>query len=242
MDVFLGSFISAFATGLGAIPILYFNHLPHRVRDILIALTAGIMVAASTFSLLPEALQSSNIWVVSIGVLIGTLLMFFLEWAIPHVDLERGPSSLQIDPKALFIIAAITLHNVPEGLSVGVSYAGDNGSSLGVLVSIAIGLQNMPEGFLVALYLVNQNISRWKALGLATMTGAIELIAALGGYFLTNWFDQLVPYGLSFAAGAMLYIVYKELIPESHGHGYERPATFAFIMGLLLMIFLTKSI
>lgn len=239
-DVLFGSIVSSLATGFGAIPILFFRELPHRARDILVALTAGIMVAASTFSLIPEALNQSDFWTVAVGLFIGTLLLYVLELVIPHVDLESGDADKQIDVQALLVVAAITLHNVPEGLSVGVSYAGDQGAALGGLVALAIGLQNMPEGFLVALFLVNQNIGRWKALGIATLTGAVEIIASLAGYYLTGFFDHLIPYGLSFAAGAMLYIVYKELIPESHGHGYERAATFAFMFGLLLMLFLTN--
>ena len=140
-----------------------------------------------------------------------------------------------MDSQALLILSAITLHNIPEGLSVGVSYSSEQ-TGLGGLVAFAIGLQNAPEGFLVALFLINQQVSRLKAFLLATMTGAVEIVSALIGYYLTSIVGGLVPYGLSFAAGAMLYIVYKELIPESHGDGHARSATFSFIIGLLVMI------
>jgi zinc transporter, ZIP family len=137
----------------------------------------------------------------------------------------------------MLIIAAITLHNIPEGLSVGVSYSVEQ-SDTGNLIAFAIGLQNAPEGFLVALFLVNQKINRFKAFIIATLTGAIEIVTGLLGFYLTTYVDFLVPYGLAFAAGAMLFIIYKELIPESHGDGNERKATYSFIIGILFMIML----
>lgn len=239
-DVFIGSFISAMSTGLGAIPILFMKRVTHRLRDILPAYAAGIMTSASVFNLIPESLNQSNFLVLSLGVLLGAVVLLVLEMYIPHVDLEdpTQPQIFQLESKAFMIIAAITLHNLPEGLSVGVSYASEN-ESLGNLIALSIGLQNAPEGFLVALFLVHQNIGRFKALGIATLTGAVEIITSLIGYYLSSFVAGLVPYGLAFAAGAMMFIVYKELIPESHGDGNQRVATISFILGLLTMIGLT---
>jgi zinc transporter, ZIP family len=238
-SVIIGSTLSALSTGLGAIPILFLNRVTHRWRDILLAFTAGIMVSASTFSLIPEALLLGNLTILTIGLFLGVFILNLLEKFIPHIDLEHSSMNIAIDRKALLVIAAITLHNLPEGLSVGVSYASDN-EEIGNLIAFAIGLQNAPEGFLVALFLVNQNISKWKALIIATMTGAVEIITAILGYTLSSVVANLVPYGLSFAAGSMLFIVYKELIPESHGDGNERSATYSFITGLIVMIYLTQ--
>ena len=120
---------------------------------------------------------------------------------------------------------------------MGVSYASQT-EDTGNLIALAIGFQNAPEGLLVALFLVNQRISKFKAFILATLTGAIEIFTSLIGYYLTTFVQVLVPYGLSFAAGAMLFIIYKELIPESHGDGNERVSTYAFITGLLVMVFI----
>jgi ZIP family zinc transporter len=231
--------LSALATGVGALPILLVREVNHRWRDILLALTAGIMVAACTFSLIPEALKISNLFVLFIGVGLGTMALTLLEKKVPHIDLEHTRFNIAMDQKAFLIMSAITLHNLPEGLSVGVSYASEQ-EELGGLIAFAIGLQNAPEGFLIALFLIHQKVSKWKALILATLTGSVEIITALIGYFLTSYVDGLVPYGLSFAAGAMLYIVYKELIPESHGDGHETAATFSFILGLLIMISLVE--
>lgn len=233
----LGSILSAMATGAGAIPILLIKNVTHRWRDILLAFTAGIMMAASTFSLIPQALALSNLMIITIGLLVGTFVLNYMEKHIPHVDLEHTKYNMKLEQKAVLIITAITLHNIPEGLSVGVSYAsGDQG--LGGLIAFAIGLQNAPEGFLVALFLVNQKISKGMAILIATLTGAVEVVTGIIGYALSAFVDGLVPYGLSFAAGAMLFIIYKELIPESHGDGNERFATYAFIIGLITMLYM----
>jgi len=240
-QVLVGSVLSALSTGLGAVPILFLaKSLTHRWRDILLAFSAGIMMAASMESLLPEALRSGGFWALVFGLAAGVLVLTLLEMTVPHIDLEHTKSGLQFDEKAMLIIAAITLHNLPEGLSVGVSYASD-AATTGNLIALAIGLQNAPEGFLVALFLVNQQIGRFKAFLIATLTGAVEIVTSLLGFYLTSIFRGLVPYGLAFAAGAMLFIIYKELIPESHGDGNERTSTYAFIVGILFMIFLTQS-
>ncbi|OQP07755.1 ZIP family metal transporter [Geobacillus sp. 46C-IIa] len=240
-QVLAGSVLSALSTGLGAVPILFLaKSLTHRWRDVLLAFSAGIMMAASMMSLIPEALRIGGFGALTIGLSAGVLILTLLEMTVPHIDLEHTKSGLPFDEKAMLIIAAITLHNLPEGLSVGVSYASD-AETTGNLIALAIGLQNAPEGFLVALFLVNQQISRFKAFLIATLTGAVEIITSLLGFYLTSLFRGLVPYGLAFAAGAMLFIIYKELIPESHGDGNERTSTYAFIIGILFMIFLTES-
>jgi zinc transporter, ZIP family len=239
-EVIVGSTLSALSTGFGAIPILFLQRtITHRWRDILLAFTAGIMMAASTMSLIPEALLSGSFSNLAVGLLLGVIVLTVMEKFIPHIDLEHSRIGIEFDEKALLIITAITLHNMPEGLSVGVSYASD-AADTGNLIAFAIGLQNAPEGFLVALFLIQQNISKLKAFIIATLTGAAEIVTSLFGFYLTSVVDSLVPYGLAFAAGAMLFIIYKELIPESHGDGNERTSTYSFIFGLLFMIFLIE--
>ncbi|MBM7606439.1 ZIP family zinc transporter [Metabacillus crassostreae] len=240
-DVLVGSILSALSTGLGALPILFLkNSISHRWKDILLAFTAGIMMTAAMLGLIPESLKSGSIFEVSVGIFLGVLTLTYLEKKIPHIDLQHSKTGIKFDEKALLIIAAITLHNIPEGLSVGVSYASDV-EETGNLIAFAIGLQNAPEGFLVALFLIKQDISRIRALLIATATGAVEIVSALLGFYLTSYVDFLVVYGLSFAAGAMLFIIYKELIPESHGDGNERYATYSFIIGIVFMIILIES-
>ncbi|MEH6945305.1 ZIP family metal transporter [Bacillus sp. JJ722] len=234
----IGSILSAMSTGLGALFILFIsNSLTHRFKDILLAFTAGIMMAASMMGLIPEALAQGGYIPLCIGIYFGVVTLTALEQSIPHIDLGHTSKNIQFDEKAMLIISAITLHNIPEGLSVGVSYASSINDT-GNLIAFAIGLQNAPEGFLVALFLLNQQISKTKAFIIATLTGSIEIVTALLGFYLTSYVENLVPYGLAFAAGAMLFIIYKELIPESHGDGNERAATHSFIIGLLVMILL----
>jgi ZIP family zinc transporter len=240
-QVLIGSILSALSTGLGAVPILFLaKSITHRWRDILLAFSAGIMMAASMMSLIPGALEMGGFAALTVGLFLGVLTLTVLEMTVPHIDLEHTQKGIQFDEKAMLIIAAITLHNLPEGLSVGVSYA-SNVAETGNLIALAIGLQNAPEGFLVALFLINQQTGKWKAFIIATLTGAVEIVTSLLGFYLTSIFRGLVPYGLAFAAGAMLFIIYKELIPESHGDGNERTSTYSFIIGILFMIFLVES-
>lgn len=239
-EVIIGSVLSALSTGLGALLIVFLqDSLTHKVRDNLLAFTAGVMMAASMLGLIPESLNSGGFIPMGIGVILGVLTLTLLEKNIPHIDLEHSNKSVHFDEKAILIIAAITLHNIPEGLSVGVSYASDT-EGTGNLIAFAIGFQNAPEGLLVALFLITQNIGKLKAFVIATLTGAIEIVTSLLGYYLTSFVGFLVPFGLAFAAGAMLFIIYKELIPESHGDGHERTSTYSFIVGILFMILLIE--
>ncbi|GAF19851.1 LOW QUALITY PROTEIN: zinc transporter, ZIP family [Bacillus sp. JCM 19046] len=232
----IGSTLAALATGVGALPILFFKQFSHKWRDVLLAFTAGVMVSASMLELLPESLALSNIYVTAIGLILGTFVLTLLERKVPHIHIEHKTRTIVVDRKAALIVAAITLHNLPEGLAVGVSFASEQ-ESMGPLIALAMGIQNMPEGLLVALYLVQSNIGKWKAFLVATATGAVEIVTALLGFWLASYISFILR-GLAFAAGAMLFIVYKELIPESHGDGNERSSTFSFIGGLLVMLLL----
>lgn len=236
--VLLGSTLSAMSTGLGALIVLFISQsMSHRFRDILLAFTAGVMMAACMLGLIPEALELGGYAPLCIGMYFGVITLTTLEKTIPHIDLHHHSGTIQFDEKAKLVIVAIMLHNIPEGLSVGVSYASSI-EETGNLIALAIGLQNAPEGFLVALFLYNQNISKLKSFLIATSTGSVEIFSALLGYYTATYVINLVPFGLAFAAGAMLFIIYKELIPESHGDGNERVATYSFIIGLLVMILL----
>lgn len=239
-NVIIGSVLSALSTGVGALFVLFMqNSLTHRLRDNLLAFTAGVMMATSMLGLIPESLKTGGFVPMAVGIILGVVSLTILEKNIPHMDLDHSKKGLQFDEKAMLIIAAITLHNIPEGLSVGVSYAsGTEGT--GDVIALAIGFQNAPEGLLVALFLVTQKIKKWKAFIIATLTGAIEIVTAFLGYYLTSYVEFLVPYGLAFASGAMLFIIYKELIPESHGDGHERTSTYYFIVGILFMILLIE--
>ncbi|MFZ0476600.1 MAG: ZIP family metal transporter [Halobacillus sp.] len=230
---------SALVTGLGAIPVLFIRNISHRRMDAILAYTAGVMMAASTYGLIPASLKLTNLYILGLGVLAGALLLNVLEYFIPHTDMDHQRVDITLSSQSWMLIVAMTLHNIPEGLSVGASLASEI-ENLGVVVALSMALQNAPEGFLVAIFLVNQRVSKLIAITFAMATGVMECMAGFAGLFLVQIALFLVPYGLAFAAGAMLFIVYKELIPESHGHGYERLATFSFLLGLLSMIGLVE--
>ncbi|WP_058304273.1 ZIP family metal transporter [Gorillibacterium timonense] len=240
-EILLGSSATALCTALGACPALLFTRVTHRGKDILLAFTAGIMVAASTYGLIPSALKLSNLAVLTAGILFGTAVLMLLERVLPHQDPRHSGSGSVSHNGALLFMSAMMLHNLPEGLSVGISYGSLEGS-LSSIVALSIGLQNLPEGFLIALFLLTQGFRRRAALLASAATGIVELVFCLIGYIFSHRFLGIVPYGLAFAAGAMLFVVYKELIPESHGDGNERAATFSFIIGLLVMIGLTHGL
>lgn len=218
--------------------VLLVQNLSHKGKDIVLAYTAGIMVATSTYGLIPSALKLSDMHTLVIGILFGTFVLTFIEVLVPHADLDHDNLSSRNSNVVLFLIA-MSIHNFPEGLSVGISSASSN-PDLGYLVAFAIGLQNIPEGFLIALFIVMQGFSRLKAILFSMLTGVIEFSAGLFGYVFGDIFAFIVPYGLAFAAGSMLFVVYKELIPESHGDGNERVSTIAFIVGFITMLSLTE--
>jgi len=238
VSAIIGSFISAMATVLGALPLLFVKKLSEKWKDILVAFTAGIMVSATTFGLIPQALAESKLWILTIGLLVGIIVLDLIEKNVPHIDIERYKSVKHFDTKSLLVIIALFIHNIPEGLSTGFSYASES-EGLGPMIAIAIGAQNIPEGLILAVFLIQSSVSKLRAILIVTITGLVEVISAIVGYFTASYISWLIGFGLSFAAGAMLFIVYKELIPETHGHGYERPATYSFIIGLIIMIYIS---
>jgi len=238
ISALVGSFISAMATVLGALPLFFITKLSEKWKDITIAFTAGIMVAATMFGLIPQSIEESNIWMMTLGLLTGIIVLDLLERNIPHIDVEKGKGISSFDNKSLLVIIALFIHNIPEGLSTGFSYASVN-EALGPMIAIAIGAQNVPEGLILAVFLLNSKVTKAKAFLVVLVTGLVEVISAVIGYFTASYIDSLIGYGLAFAAGAMLFIVYKELIPETHSHGYERVATYSFVFGVLIMLYIT---
>ncbi|MNZ64363.1 Zinc transporter ZupT [compost metagenome] len=237
-EALIGSFISAMATVLGAVPLLFFKSLSEKWKDILIAFTAGIMVSASTFGLMPQALKESGLIALTIGLIIGVVVLDMLEKNIPHIDVEQKRGISSFNSKSLLVIFALFIHNIPEGLSTGFSYASTD-TGLGPMVAIAIGAQNIPEGLVLAVFLIHSKVKKLKLMLIVALTGLVEVISAIAGFFAASYIEALIGYGLAFASGAMLFIVYKELIPETHGHGFERSATYSFITGLLVMIYIS---
>ena len=234
----VASLVAGLATGVGALPVLFTTKVSDRLLDTMLGFSAGVMLAATSFSLILPAIDMSGPWVVVFGLVLGALVLHLIDRFIPRfhpaLGAEGPPSKLS---KVWLFVIAITIHNFPEGLAVGVSF-GTGNVAAGLVVATAIGLQNMPEGLAVALPLLREGYSRRRSLWYGTLTGLIEPVGGLLGVALVSIFHPILPWALAFAAGAMLFVVSDEMIPESHRKGFEREATFGLIIGFVVMMLL----
>lgn len=247
---FAASLGAGLATGVGALPVLAIRRLTERSAGTLMGLSAGVMLAAAIFGLLQPSLELLTeggsrlgaLWVVP-GFLAGAALIELLHRVMPHEHFDKGregPSTERLAQVWLFIVA-ITLHNLPEGLAVGVG-VGTGELSIGLPVTIGIALQNMPEGLVVAVSLVRAGHRPSTGLGIATLTGLVEPLVSLLGFAAVHLAAALLPHGLSFAAGAMLYVISHEIIPESHEPERSEAATWGIIIGFCGMMLLDVMI
>lgn len=238
--------VTALATGAGALPVLLARQVPLRAQNALLGFGAGVMLAASVFSLiLPlltagASLTGSKLTaglITTGGVLLGGLLLLAMDRAVPHehfVKRRAGRDARNIARVWLFVFA-ITLHNVPEGLAVGVAFAAD-GAAKALPLALGIAVQNMPEGLAVAMALLTLNYTPTRAALIALATGMVEPIGGLVGAGAIAVSATLLPWGLAFAAGAMLFVVIHEIIPETHRKDHKAVATAGLLTGFLLMM------
>jgi ZIP family zinc transporter len=248
----LASIIAGAFTGVGALPVLFTTHISKRLQAALLGFGAGVMLAATAFSLIVPAIETATpmtgtgtraALVVAIGVIAGGVFILLAHRYSPHEHFIKGPEgkpSRRLSRIWLFIIA-IVIHNFPEGLAVGVAFGLEEISDATAL-TIGISLQNMPEGLVVALALVTEHYSKARAIGIALLTGFMQPLGALVGSVAITASQALLPWGLAFAAGAMLYVISNEVIPESHSHGHERASTMGLMVGFVLMMFMEVAI
>jgi ZIP family zinc transporter len=243
------SILAGLATGFGALPALLFKDVSSRTLYLMLGGAAGVMLAATAFSLIVPGIQAGNqlwpglgVYVVAAGVMIGAVFLVLADSWLPY---ERflGESRETFDSlrKIWLFIAAIVMHNLPEGMAVGVSFgSGDwhNGAAL----AIAVGLQNIPEGLAVAMPLVALGYRRQQAVLIATLTGLIEPVGGFLGVAAVTMFLPLLPIGMAFAAGAMLFVISDDIIPETQSQGKARYATFALMFGFIIMMILDNLI
>ncbi len=247
--MFLYGFVAATLAGLmttvGALPGLFLREVPHKWLDAMLGLAAGVMLAATSFSLVIPSIEYGSelfgdfpaVLVVCAGILLGALVLNLCDRFVPHEHFEmgvEGPSS-SLRKTWLFVIA-ITIHNLPEGMAVGVGFgSGDIGA--GIALGIGIGVQNMPEGLAVMLPLLREGYPAGKALLIASLSGMVEAIGGAVGAGLVTIAQPVLPWALAFAAGAMLFVISDEVIPETH-HNKEhaRLATFAIVIGFIVMM------
>ena len=255
--VFLGVTIPFLGTSLGAVLVFFLrDKLNETFEKILLGFAAGVMVAASIWSLIDPALEQSSslgAWSflpAAIGFIAGVLFLWLLDTFVPHThtvskDEEGVKSDFSKTTKMLF---AVTLHNIPEGMAVGVVLAGAlygnvvMTSSAAIALAIGIAIQNFPEGAIISMPLQQEGMSKPKAFLAGVFSGAVEPVAALITILFVQFVTPILPYILAFAAGAMIYVVVEELIPESQIHSHTNYATLAFALGFTIMMVLDVTL
>ncbi|MEA4848754.1 MAG: ZIP family metal transporter [Clostridiaceae bacterium] len=260
----MASLSAGLATGVGSIPIFFTRKISKKLLDVLLGAAAGIMLAATSFSLIIPAIEKGGggiegASITLIGILCGGVFIDFIDKFFPDTNLllnaingngnnghdgneaETAAINFRLRKVWLFVIA-ITVHNFPEGLAVGVGF-GDGDIMNGLSLAIGIGLQNLPEGLAVALPLLREGYSKGKAFLVALCTGLVEPIGGLLGVALVQISRTLLPFALAFAAGAMLFVISHEIIPETqHQKCHSKLATHALMVGFVVMMFLDNTL
>lgn len=251
---FIATTFTWFLTAMGASLVFFFKNLNRKVMDTMLGFTGGVMIAASFWSLLAPAIEMSEgqslpSWFPpAVGFALGALFLFALDKIIPHIHLnfkEHESEGIKTDwHKTTLLVLAITLHNIPEGLAVGVAFGAvaanlphaDIGAA--VALAIGIGIQNFPEGTAVAVPLRRAGLSRFKSFWWGQLSAIVEPVAGVIGAIAVIYAQPVLPYALSFAAGAMIYVVVEEVIPETQRDKYTDYATLGLIAGFLVMMIL----
>lgn len=233
-------------TALGTLPVLFFRTAPRTLMDGMMGFAAGVMVAASCWSLLVPAIESGGVARATIGLLVGAAFLYAADQALPHLHGEFPDEARAEGPpvawqRSVLLMLAMTLHNFPEGLAVGVSFGGRELGSA-VALAIGIGLQNIPEGLAIALPLRRGGMTRGRAFFWGQLSAAVEPVAGVLGAWLVLASGAFLPYGMAAAAGAMLYVVVEELIPETVRSGTPDVATIGFIGGFAVMMALDNAL
>jgi ZIP family zinc transporter len=233
-------------TAIGTLPVLFFQSAPRRLMDAMMGFAGGVMVAASCWSLLVPAIESGGVFVAAGALLAGAAFIYAADQILPHLHPEFPDEASAEGPKVAWqrsslLMLAMTLHNFPEGMAVGVSFgSGDAGTA--TALAIGIGLQNIPEGLAIALPLRRGGMNRGRAFFWGQLSAAIEPIAGVIGAALVLTSAHFLPWGMAAAAGAMLYVVVEELIPETVRSGTIDVATLGFIGGFTVMMMLDNAL
>jgi len=232
------SILASMTTILGAALVFIVKKTSHRTRDALVGFSAGLMLSVTALNLIPSALgpNQQNLPQAIVGIALGALVLFAADTYMPHIHgflvpdqpLTKGMKT------ALMLVAALLIHNFPEGFATGTAYSGGV-TVFSNTVALAIAIQNAPEGFLISVPLKSQGYSTRGSFIAGALSGFIEPVCSVAALVVVGLFRTLLPYALAFAGGAMLYVIFDEMVPESHSHGFERAATASFMTGFLLM-------
>lgn len=252
-----GGMVAALATALGTVPVIFSHSMSERTQDSLFGFGAGVMLAACAFSLiLPgmEAARSQALFggsdgaaagIVGAAILLGAAAMLLLDRLLPHEHFIKGREGMDVDvarrlQRTWLFVFAITLHNLPEGLAIGVGYASDG--MAGNALATGIAIQDVPEGLVVAVALLAAGYRRSVAVLLGMLSGLVEPVGAVLGAAIVSTSAGILPWGLGFAAGAMLFVISHEIIPESHRKGHETFATGGLMLGFVLMMVMDTTL
>ncbi len=232
------------ATIIGSLLGFIIKKPSHKFNDIIISFAAGVMLAAAVIGLILPSIDKNNYFsiIISIvGILCGAICLNLIDLLVPHlhkisgIDQEDHPEkNKQLNKVVLFVIA-IAIHNLPEGIAAGVSFGSDNISHALTVVG-GIALQNIPEGMVIIAPMLASGVSKKRTFLIALSTGLIEVVGTIFGYFAVSVSTTILPFALAFAGGTMLYVISDEMIPETHAHGNERAATYALLVGFIVML------
>ena len=257
MNIAIGLLIPFLGTTLGSAMVFFMkNKMNKKVEKLLLGFASGVMIAASIWSLLMPSIEMAEekqtvAWIpAAVGFLLGMAFLLVLDSVIPHLHLNtEKPEGIKAKlKKSTMLVFAVTLHNIPEGMAVGVvlagAMAGNVGISLAGAVSLAIGIaiQNFPEGAIISMPLKSEGMSKTRAFAYGALSGIVEPIAAIITILLTNAIVPILPYLLSFAAGAMIYVVVEELIPESQAGDHSNIGTIGVAIGFAVMMILDVAL
>lgn len=257
MQIFLGLVIPFIGTTLGAAMVfLMKKEMNKKVEKILLGFASGVMIAASVWSLLIPSIEMAETqgkvaWIpAAIGFLLGIVFLLVLDSIVPHMHLEsENPEGIKSKlKKTTMMVFAVTLHNIPEGMAVGVTFAGALAQKTGITIAgafalaIGIAIQNFPEGAIISMPLKSEGVSKTKAFLYGALSGIVEPIGAIITILLTNAVVPILPYLLSFAAGAMIYVVVEELIPESQAGEHSNIGTIGVAIGFTIMMILDVAL
>lgn len=257
MQLVIGLMIPFLGTTLGAAMVfLMKNKMSKKVEKILLGFASGVMIAASVWSLLIPSInmaeeQGRIEWIpATIGFLFGIVFLLVFDSLVPHVHLnDNKPEGIKSKlKKTTMMVFAVTLHNIPEGMAVGVTFAGALMGNTGITITgafalaVGIAIQNFPEGAIISMPLKSEGMSKLKAFLYGTLSGIVEPIGAIITILLTNSITPILPYFLSFAAGAMIYVVVEELIPESQAGEHSNIGTIGVAIGFTIMMILDVAL
>ncbi len=233
------------ATVIGALFGLIFKNTTHKFSDIVLSFAAGVMLSAAVIGLILPSLDYGgrfSLLVTIVGVLCGAFCVNLIDKIVPHLHKLTGVNNEEVHPhkneqlsKVLLFVIAIAIHNLPEGIAAGVGF-GTGNTAEAVTIALGIALQNIPEGMVIIGPMLATGMSYARTFIIAMLTGVIEVVGTLLGFFAVTLSTAILPFALAFAGGTMLYVVSDEMIPETHSHGSERGATYSLIAGFLLML------